>query len=193
MFKFIQSFWPSQIDKIKHWASLWLIKFLWWTLNINPKNRVRPRRMLMNACLLIYSVLFSEVHQYNSLFKRPDLLLLQPIDHYPWVLWVIFNLQILIPRNQQIVNRFIIDFQIRNPHFIVVVWIFLDRAEDVPHSTRKNTWSFRRSQHSIGLSRCCLSVHENSSIIALQCRPCNRSCDHMVDLRSWNFTAKDIV
>lgn len=87
-------------------------------------------RMLMDACFLVNSMLFTVVQEYDSLVKRVYLLFVQ-YCHIHAVLYilklsityirVIFDFEIGFARHKQIIYRFIIDLHIGNPYIVIVI------------------------------------------------------------------------
>lgn len=75
--EFIQAFWSRQINQVKH--RIFLVKWvlLWPALYVQAENGMRSRWMLMDACFLIDSMLFSVVQENNRLVKWVNLLFIQ--------------------------------------------------------------------------------------------------------------------
>ena len=75
--KLIEPFRPSQIHQVKHRVLLVMRIALWPTLHINTEDRVRSGGVLMNACLLVDSVVLTIVHKDYGLVESVDLLFVQ--------------------------------------------------------------------------------------------------------------------
>jgi hypothetical protein len=66
-------------------------------------------------------------------------------------------------------------------------------VEYVSDSTGQNTWDVLGTQHCIGFTRGCLTIHKNSTIISLKCSLCNGSYYRLINLRSLAVRAKYII
>jgi len=76
----VQSLRPSKVDKVQHGILLVMRITLRPAFHVDSEDGVGTRGVLMDACLLVYSVIFSIVHQKNGLLKREDLLFVELSD-----------------------------------------------------------------------------------------------------------------
>ncbi len=67
--------------------------------------------MIVDACLLVNSMLLTVVHQYDSLVKCPGLLLLKASDIHS-VVGIVFYLKIPFAWLKQVINAFVVDFHV---------------------------------------------------------------------------------
>jgi hypothetical protein len=89
----------------------------------------------VDVSLPVASMLLSVIHQNNHLVKVPNLLLLQFLNQHPMP-GILLNLKIIRPRYKQVVNRLIINFQIRDPNIVFVLGVLRDGLEYMLDSAR---------------------------------------------------------
>ena len=118
---------------------------------------------------------------------------------------VIFDFQVGLAWHQQVIDRFVVDLHVGHPHIVIVVVSILEgifkgsityifnAVENVSDRARQNTWDVLGTQHGIGFTRGRLTIHKNSSIIALECCFCDGSYNRLINLRSFAIRAKDII
>ena len=136
-FNFTQSFTACQIYEVQGRVKSVILIYL--LLNVDPKYGVRARTVFMNMRFFVDSVFFTVIHQTHCLVESPNLLLLKT-SYTNTMILIIGQLEILGVFVEQVVNAFVVYFQIGDPNF-EIMWIVirLNPLKDVSNSTWQNT------------------------------------------------------
>lgn len=106
----------------------------------------------------VAALFLSLLQKFNSIFICIKNRLLSSID------FIINDFKINTSRVQQIINLFVIYFEIGNQQFVMVIF---PTGAYILKGKCNNAFSLMISKHCIGLSRSCLAIHKNSPILLI--------------------------